>query len=142
MKNIYFILIGCLVVLSSCYEEPDWLGDNATTEGKHFPVIGTLSVSESSVVSGNSVELDLRYWSFDPILETHLIEKADGASDFSIVDTYPYSFNFNEETQDEQLILVYTAPTVTDTVDYEIGARVVNENGLEKERTLSITIFP
>jgi len=142
MKNIYLILFAIAFLSVSCHDEPDWLGDNTTTEGRHFPVISTLEVDQTFVSSGDVVEVDVRFWSIDPIMETQLIEKADGASDFSIVQTVPYSFNFNEETQNEQLILNYTAPAVSDTTVYEIGARIVNENGLERVSTETITIIP
>lgn len=142
MKNIYFIALILTVLITACHDEPDWLGDNTTTEGNHFPVIGTLTASSTTVSSGGSIELDMRYWSLDPIRETALIEKAEGAADFTIVDTYPYTFNFNAETQDEQLIMTYIAPAVSDTSEYEVGARVINENGLTRERTVSITVLP
>lgn len=142
MKNIFYILVLIAFGVTSCHDEPDWLGDNTETEGRHFPVIGTLSASETIVATGDMIELDMRFWSLDPIKETEVIEKLSTADEYNVVETIPYTFNFNEETQDEQLIINYTAPSVADTMVYQVGARVINENGLTRERVVDITVIP
>jgi len=54
-----FVLLALLI--SSCYKEPDFIGDNSKTEGKHFPVIAGFNIIES-YSNGSSTEFVVEYY--------------------------------------------------------------------------------
>lgn len=140
LKNIKtcFFTLGLLAIgLSSCYEEPDWVGDNVTTEGKHFPVIAGFGLQTEGdyFKEGTTIQLDLDYWSLDPIAAIKLYERVDGGDPVEVA-SFGYTANFQEDSQTDEIIMPYTIPTLpADTVQIVLDAEVVNENGLTRNST-------
>lgn len=137
LKNIiYSILILGMVglIFSSCYKEPDWVGDNTTTEGKHFPVIAgvTLVTAGDFFQEGSTIQIDLDYWSLDDIATVKLYENVDGGGATEVSSTSHVS-NFQEDSQTDEMILSYTIPTLpSDTVEIVLDVEVINVNGLTR----------
>ncbi|GJM35230.1 MAG: hypothetical protein DHS20C18_42310 [Saprospiraceae bacterium] len=134
IKTCFFLLVLSGLTFSSCYKESDWLGDNTTTEGKHFPVIaGFELVTEGGPFSeGTSVQLDLDFWSLDAISSIKLYERVDGGDPVEVA-SFGYTANFQDDSQTDELIMSYTIPSLpADTVQITLDAEVVNENGLTR----------
>lgn len=118
-------------VLVSCYDEPDWLGDNTTSEGRNFPVIAGLSVTNGETFSsGETVNIDLDFWSDDPIDEIRLIEKIGGGE--RIFETFGYVENFQEDSQTDELLMDYIVPELTMDTTIILAVEIINENGLTR----------
>ena len=124
----FFVLLA--LVISSCYKEPDFIGDNSTTEGKHFPVISGFNVVDKadSYNQGESVKVDLDFWSTDPIKEINFHYRI-GDTDV-IAATSSYVANFQEDSQTDELVMEIAVPAVDSTVTVTIDAEILNENGL------------
>ncbi len=134
MKISFFLLSMLLIGFSSCYEEPDWLGDNSTTEGKNFPVIAgfDLETEGETFAEGSTIQLDLDFWSLDPIASIRLYEHIDGGDAVEVA-SFGYTPNFQDDSQTDELIMTYTIPTLpADTVQITLDAEVINENGLTR----------
>ena len=133
MKNklIYIFCLVLTVSMTGCYDEPDWLGDNTTTEGKNFPVISGLSTTNGDIFKSNEVvNLDLDFWSDDDIAEIRLIEKIDGTE--RLVETYDYAPNFQEDSQTDELLMDYIVPPLTEETEIVLAVEIINENGLSR----------
>lgn len=128
------ILAIVVFSFSSCYEEPDWLGDNVTTEGKHYPVIAGFNVLTEGEYfpEGTAVELDLDYWSLDEIASVKLYESIDGADPVEVA-TFTHADNFQADSQTDEMLMTYTIPSLTtDSIAIRLDAEVINVNGLTR----------
>ena len=129
--NLFLFLSLMAFGLSSCYEEPDWLGDNVTTEGKHFPVIAGFDAPNGTDFKvGETAQLDLRYWSVDPISTIKLHATIDDVT--TEVSSKSYTQNFQEDSQTDMMLFDYTIPDVAVGTAIRIDAEIINENGLTR----------
>lgn len=135
MKNrIYslltFVMLGMMI--SSCYEEPDFLSEIVTSEGRNFPVIAdfTLLTTGSPFKEGTKVDLDLDYWSLDEIATIKLYQRVDGAAPTEVA-SYNHTTNFQADSQTDQILMSYTIPVIAGaTGKIVLDAEVINVNGL------------
>jgi len=123
-----FVLLALLI--SSCYKEPDFIGDNSKTEGKHFPVISGFNIIDKadSYSQGEMVKVDLDFWSLDPIKEINFFFKIGDS--IVLAGNSNYIANFQEDSQSDELVMDLLVPAVDSVVEVTINAEVVNENGL------------
>ncbi|UII23589.1 hypothetical protein [Fulvivirga ligni] len=139
MKTLYIIFsVLVLSSLTSCYEEEYFLDDNSTSENKHFPVVQSVVV-EGEVDEDSSINLLTHYWSQDPIDHYELYSTVEGGEE-SLVLEMPYQYNFDEEAGSELVSLPYTIPSSTSGKTIDFRVLIVNQNGLSKDRTTSITV--
>ncbi|TNE61228.1 MAG: hypothetical protein EP344_06230 [Bacteroidetes bacterium] len=134
------LLLG--LVLSGCYKEPNWLDDNVTTGKGNYPVIATLTLANGNSFSiGETAQLDLRYWSLDPIKEIQLYSVIDGTE--NLESSSPHVANFAEDSQTDKMILDYTVPSVpNDITEITLKVTIVNENTLTRSSTVKINVVP
>ncbi|UII24418.1 hypothetical protein LVD15_13915 [Fulvivirga maritima] len=137
MKKILYIFL-VLTIMTSCYDEEYFIDDNTTTNGDHYPVIQSLVV-EGEMVSGNSLNLIMHYWSLDAIDHFELYS-TEPEQDEALVASIPYQYSYDEETESEVITISYEIPTVSSGAEIDLRVLVINENGLERETTTSITI--
>lgn len=135
----YYIAIVILMMgMSSCYEEEFFLDDNTTTEGKHFPVIQTVEI-EGDNNEGETINLNMHYWSEDPVLH-HELYAAVGSGTESLYSTTDYTYNYDSETGGELVSLPYTIPAGSSGEVISFRIVVVNENELTRETTAEIEV--
>lgn len=145
MKILKHILVfgAAMILLSSCYKEDYFLDDNTTSDGKHFPIVQSVEVSNepnSGFVEGNTVELTVHYWSEDPILQYELYETV-GAGSETLYSTTPYQFTYDEEAQSEVVTLTYEVPAGSSGQSIVLNVVLVNENGLTKSKSATVDIM-
>ncbi len=148
MENRTFkILIGLLVMTvftTACKKEaPDqWLQDNITIIGK-VPVIASFTVkppASASVTPGSSLQLDLRYWSDEPIDKINL-RAAVGAATSELVSTTPYQAAYSKVSRTDSLLIPYVVPTgLAVGTKISVEVEVVNKNTLTKKLILPLTV--
>ncbi|PSR12593.1 MAG: hypothetical protein DA408_10490 [Bacteroidetes bacterium] len=135
------LLLGILALsFSSCYEEADWLGDNATPGRGNFPVIATFSTTNgTSFAVGETVNLDLRFFSVAEIDRIALSSIIDGVE--TEVASFGYTPNFAEDSQTDKLLMTYLVPAVPAGVTkITLKATIYNKNGLTRDRSLDISL--
>jgi len=129
-----FLSVCLLLLLSGCFDEDNFLVDNIERTGQSFPVISNLEIinDQSSYSEGDIVQLDLRFWSEDPVANIVLSDSLINLSSQQEVSTFSYSqAAFSETSQTDSLIIDYTIPTVpNDTTEINLEVQVNNENGL------------
>lgn len=134
------LLASSTLALTGCYEEPDWLGDNTVSLG-NFPVISSFSVVDDREFElGETVELDLRFWSDAPIQEIVLSSLIGDTK--AEVATFGYTPNFAEDSQTDKLLMSYTIPNeLPDGVSsISLEVNIINENGLNRTRTVTVDV--
>ncbi len=144
MKNIkYIIVLSIAVILSSCYEEEHFLDGNATSDGKYFPVIQSVSIDNipeiDSFAVGETVKIVVKYWSKDPIKELVLFDNIDDV--VTLISTTPYTYSYDTESAAEKVTLDYQVPVGSNGKEVGLLVGVINENGLAREKTTSIKVL-
>lgn len=138
-----FLLAGFMTaLLASCYEEKDWLGENAEFTGRGFPAI-FMNPLDSAIFSkgGRPVRVYLEFWSDDPMQEIRLYNTI-GTGTRTLVSTTPYAPAFSRWKRADTLILGYTIPaTAAANTSIRLDAEVLNQNGLTKG-TFSVPTSP
>ncbi|MBL3658001.1 hypothetical protein [Fulvivirga sediminis] len=137
MKRIFYILL-MLIIMTSCYEEEYFIDDNTTSNGDHYPVIQSLVV-EGDVLSGNSLNLIMHYWSLDPIDHFELYATEPEQQE-SMVNTIAYQYSYDEETESEVISIPYEVPNLKSGSNVDLRVLVINKNGLTREAITSITV--
>lgn len=142
-SNIAFLFFIFSLSLTACYEEEDWLGDNTTPGRGNFPVVATFTSSNGLSFSlGQTVNLDLRFFSVDEIDRIALISVIDGVEVEEA--TFPYTPNFAADSQTDKLLMSYTLPNAVPAGVTKIGLKVTiyNKNGLTRtSTTLNVNII-
>ncbi|TXB62527.1 hypothetical protein [Phaeodactylibacter luteus] len=135
------ILAAMALSFSSCYETPDWVDENTAPGLGSYPVIASLAVSNGdSFKAGETVELDLRYWSDDPIREIVLTavinEERTEAGSFN------YEPNFAEDSQTDKLLMNYAIPPdlPAEVASITLEVEIINENTLTRSSSVSVAI--
>lgn len=131
-KLILVIAIGFLLV--SCMEEDNWLEDNIEQTGRHYPNISDFEIvnMQNEYEEGETVILDLLFWSEDPVEEIVLRDSVVNGSTQEVYSRYsPDEASFSEESQTDSLRIEYEVPTVpNDPSEVNLEVEIVNENGL------------
>ena len=94
IKTTYQSITGILIVLTltSCYDEPDWLGDNTTPGIGSFPVAAFITGNEDSYDEGDLVEFQLQYWS-DEEMDVINVYSTIGSGEQNLESTTPFTPN-------------------------------------------------
>ncbi|MEM9678781.1 MAG: hypothetical protein AAF901_00540 [Bacteroidota bacterium] len=140
LKNIYKTIV-CIILVSgliSCYEEPDFLGDN-TTSLASFPVAAFITGNESTYDENDIVSFQLQFWSDEEMDVINVYSSIDGAN-ATLESSSPFTPNFSEELDLHLLDLTYTVPSGTSGSTIEIEVEVVNKNTLTDSRSFSFTV--
>lgn len=131
-KLILFLAVGLLLI--SCMEEDNWLEDNMERTGRHYPNISDFEIVDlqDEYQEGETVRLDLLFWSEDPIEEIILRDSVVNESTQQVYSRYsPDEATFSEASQTDSLRMEYEVPTVpNDTSEINLEVEIVNENGL------------
>ena len=140
--KMHRILLAAIVVSLStaCYEEENWLEDNITPTGKYYPTI-YMNGLENEYQAGDPVSVILEFASQGTLQEIILYQKLGDANE-TVVSRNPYQPAFSEAKAQDTLALVYTVPTITDTLEIELRAEAVNSNGLTKSSGESFEAIP
>lgn len=131
-RLILFLVVGLLTI--SCMEEDNWLEDNIEETGRHYPNISDFEIknAQDEYQVGETVSLDLLFWSNDPIEEIILRDSVVNESAQQVYSRYsPGEATFSEETQTDSLRIEYEVPNVpNDPSEINLEVEIVNENGL------------
>ncbi len=133
MKNLILLLVTAFLMIS-CMEEDNWLKDNMEETGRSYPNISDFEIvnEKDEYQEGETVELDLLFWSEDPVKEIVLKDSVVNQSSQQVYSKWGYEeASFSEASQTDSLRIEYTIPTVpNDPSDINLEVQVVNENGL------------
>ncbi|WP_432714043.1 hypothetical protein [Pedobacter sp.] len=148
MKHTNFKIITALMAIalfaSACKKNaPDqWLQDNITIIGK-VPVIASFTVKAPntiSVTAGSPLQLDLRYWSDEPMDKINL-RSAVGTGAQQLVSTTAYQKAYSTVSRTDSLLIPYTVPAGLATGSkISVEVEVVNKNTLTKKLALTLTV--
>lgn len=131
-KLTLFLVVGLLMI--SCMEEDNWLADNIEETGRHYPNISDFEIknSQDEYAEGETVSLDLLFWSEDPIEEIILRDSVVNESAQQVYSRYSSGeATFSEASQTDSLRIEYEIPTVpNDTTIINLEVEIMNENGL------------
>lgn len=138
------ILFAATMLCAACKKNaPDqWLKDNIDIVGK-VPIIAGFTVKPpqtTNVIPGSTVQLDLRYWSDDPIDKINL-RATVGAGAQQSVSTTAYQKAYSQVSRTDSLLLAYPVPaglTVGTAIVMEV--EVVNKNALTKKTMLNLKV--
>jgi hypothetical protein len=129
IKGLFALILVLSLGLSACYEESNWLADNAVLTGNHFPIVQNTSVEADSYAVGENVEVTCHYWSIDEVEKLELYASVDGG-DASLYSTTPYTHNYDPETRTDVATLDYVVPEGSAGAVITLRVVVVNANGL------------
>ncbi|MNL10779.1 hypothetical protein D3C87_1315900 [compost metagenome] len=141
----YAVLLFASAGLFSACEKNDadqWLKDNVDVIGK-VPMIAGFTVKPpqtTNVAAGSTVQLDLRYWSDDPVDKISL-RSTVGTGAQQTVSTTAYQKAYSQVSKTDSLLLAYPVPAglaVGTAIVMEV--EVVNKNTLTKKTTLSLKV--
>lgn len=154
MNYIKYIML-CFIGLSfmACYEQENPIEDLYQSEGRELPAIAGWDIVEEELpdvlAPGTELEVDLRYWSVPEVTEVRFIELIGDTE--STVESRPYTPNFNENSQTDQMVFSYTTPNVSDTTSVTLVVEVENADNLVRRSgtggsatrpSISITVAP
>ena len=135
-----FLVLVCLLVLATgCFDEDNFIGDHIERTGDKYPVVANLSTvsGNDTFNEGETVRLDLRFWSEDPIASINLYDSlvVDGngvRAQQQVKSLDPSLAAFSQKSQTDSLIIDYTVPSnLPDSSTFiDLDVEVVNENEL------------
>lgn len=143
--NILLLAIASAVVLGSCKKpKPNqWLLDNVTIVG-HNPVIASFSIvapQTTAVASGSTVNLDLRYWSEDPIDSINLSSTVGAGGTKQLISTTTDQKAYSSVTRTDSLRMQYQVPAgLTSGTTITLEARIANKNRLSAATPLNLKV--
>lgn len=119
--------------LTSCYEQQDPLEEMVTRTGNHYPVVANIRTLEAqgfevNRAPGGEMNLELQYWSFDPIDQVNLYDVIN--NDTSLVSSFDYQPAFSQRAGTDTLVVNYTVPQENSGTRINLLFEVVNENTL------------
>jgi hypothetical protein len=146
MKNILYL---CLVILASasfvsCDRTKDPIYQKIT-DNKYPTVVSnanfvTPSVPTAGYVKGTVLSVEFNFISVDPIKEIQFYEKI-ATADSVLIKTVPYAPAFSRIKNCDTLVYSYTVPSApASNTSIVFRGRVVNVNGLTKDRTFTYKI--
>ena len=139
---VYPFLLATVVVtlLTSCYEEENWLEDNITPTGEYYPTI-YMNDLDGEYAAGDEVIVDLEFAS-QGTLENIVLYQQLGEAEEEVVSTTPYQPAFSQKKSQDTLALTYVVPSITDTVEITLRAEAVNANGLTTSSSNTFDAIP
>ena len=139
---VYPSLLATVVVtlLTSCYEEENWLEDNITPTGEYYPTI-YMNDLDGEYAAGDEVIVDLEFAS-QGTLENIVLYQQLGEAEEEVVSTTPYQPAFSQKKSQDTLALTYVVPSITDTVEITLRAEAVNANGLTTSSSNTFDAIP
>ena len=143
LNSILFCCFGFLITLTSCFEQEDPLNDLIERTGNHYPVVANIRSLENqgyevNFTPGGKVNLELQYWSLDPISEIGFYDIIN--DDTTLINSFPYEPAFSRISDTDTLVIAYDVPNLASDTDVILYLEVVNENGLTDYGTFSFTI--
>lgn len=143
LNSILFCCIGLLITLTSCFEQEDPLTDLIDKTGDYYPVVANIRSLENqgyevNYIPGGKINLELQYWSIDPISEIGFYDIID--EDTSLVNTFAYQPAFSTTADTDTLVIEYTVPNLPEDTDVQLYIEVVNENTLTASGTFSFKV--
>jgi hypothetical protein len=136
-KYLFFSAV-LMVGMSSCYDEEYFLDENTTSDGRHFPVIQTVS-PEGNFNEGETINLVMQYWSQDPV-DKHELYATVGSGSETLYSTTEYVYGYDSETGGEVVSLPYVIPAGASGQSISFRIIVINENELFRQKTTSIDV--
>ena len=142
--QIYLPFLAIALVVTSCEEnDPDqWLKENIQIVGK-LPVIasfGVVAPQTTTVPAGSTVNLDLRYWSDDPVDKINLYATVGTGAKQTISST-TYQPAFSNVSKTDSLRLPYTVPAgLASGTSIKVDAEVLNKNTLTKTSSVTLRV--
>lgn len=145
MKNIH-IYLACAILgfLAACDRTEDPIYNKVSDD--RFPVIVsntnfvTPSVPVAGYDKGAALKIEFQYKATDPIKEIQFYEKI-AMADSVLILTIPYAPSFSTAKNADTLIYNYVVPAaIASGTSVVFRGRVVNVNGLTKDRTFSYKI--
>lgn len=142
----YTLIVLTGFILTSCFGEDNFLTDNLEETGRSFPNITDVTIlnSQSEYSEGDIIQIDVRFWSDDPVKQIILYDELNDDEGNSIqsierVSSVPYDqASFSEDSQTDFVILEYEVPEITsDPTEIIFVIEVLNENGLAERNTES-----
>jgi hypothetical protein len=137
-----FLVLTCLLILATgCFDGDNFIGENIERTGDKYPVVANLSTVSGDEIfqEGEIVELDLRYWSEDPMSSINLYDSlvVDGSGvreQQQVKSLDPDQGVFSEASQTDSLIIEYQIPSdLPDSTTFiDLDVEIVNENGLSE----------
>lgn len=107
----FFILLSFFAI-TACYEEKDWLGDNADFQGKAVPSIFMYVLDSTLFTPGRTARVNLEYFCTDGIKEIRIYQRVGSATAArALVTTLPYTPAFSKLKQQDTLIYQFPIPT-------------------------------
>jgi hypothetical protein len=144
MKNIKIkhsllaLLIGSIAFFS-CNDDSGFLDDNLTLTGRHFPVIASFYLENSTYPVGTDAQAITVYWSEGTIKELQLFATV-GSQTETLISTTSYSANFIDSVRADVTVIPYTVPNVASGITIDLRVSIINENGLSKDADDSFTV--
>ena len=144
MKNVnrinrIVIYVGALMSMTSCYDEPDWLGDNTIQGVGSFPVAAFITGNEDNYNENDIVRFQLQYWS-DEEIDVINVYSTIGTGERQLESTTPFTPNYSEELDLHLLDLAYPVPAGSSGETITIEVEVVNKNTLTDARSFDFTV--
>lgn len=142
------ILLATLIltlILNACDREKDLIYSKVSDD--RLPTIVantnfvTPTIPTAGIAKGTALKIEFNFISADPIKEIQFYEKI-GLTDSVLIAKVPYQPAFSKLKNCDTLLFDYKAPTtaVTGTA-IVFRARVVNQNGLTKDRLLPYKVL-
>lgn len=142
--SIFYLLFASLMVLYACDRSKDPIYQKINDN--RYPVIFsnttfvTPSIPTTGLAKGSVIKVELNFLPTDPVKEIQFYQKVDLA-DSTIISTVPYASAFSKIKNCDTLIYNYTVPSAPAIgAAIVVRARVLNQNGLFKDRTFSYKI--
>lgn len=137
----FLVLLSILVFATGCFDEDNFIADHIQKTGDKYPVVANLSTvsGEDTFNEGQTVQLDVRFWSEDPVANINLYDSlvVDGSGvreQQQVKSIDPSKAAFSESSQTDSLIIEYEVPSnLPDSTTFiDLDVEVVNENGLKE----------
>lgn len=144
--NSYSLLLLSVLVLTSCYSEDNWITDNLEETGRAYPNIADVTIlnNQNEYTEGDVIEIDVRFWSEDPVNDIklyHILEDENGDELVGMTEVLSVDYSeatFSTETQTDVVVLEYEVPEITeDPTIINFIIEVENVNGLTENNTES-----
>lgn len=147
MKNIKIkhtllaVLLMSSMVLSSCFEEDNFLDDNLTLTGNFFPVVADLDVDTKSSYIINEIISDIfiSYWTEGTLKQINVYNTPSGGVR-ELVSSTPHVPNFIDSLRTDVLVFDYAIPDVEPRTSVNVEVEVENENGFTKSKSFDISL--
>jgi hypothetical protein len=142
--NILYLAVIALGLLSACDRTEDPIYEKKSDD--LYPVIVsnanlvTPSVPSAGYVKGTSLKIEFNFVQTNPIKEIQFLEKI-GTADSVIIYRGAYAPAYSKTKFCDTLVYNYTVPaTLASGTAVVFRGRVVNQNGLTKDRTFNYKI--